>query len=271
MLLGDSHTDLYTDSQSEKSQATPSSSSLGQSPRARCLTADRALHVSSMEPLLVETLTRLQYEGRYRIQVGFNELMLEEGPRVEEIYVTLERAFYAVAASDICSAFESIFGPFPGVVRSPDETYHVPLDRLSPAIFQLESGFRLFGLSRGDGEGVTVHVENGQDGEESGENSRDVKREEGGGDKGDGGGSGRGRRGPPGSGGDGGGGGGSDGDIQTNHRGGRRMLNIPGFGSTLTLKGPDGCHEVNAICGLEIIVSRTNNDSTLNKLIVVIT
>ena len=46
---------------------------------SRCLMADCALlHVSSMEPLLVEALTCFRYEGRYIIQVGFNELMLEK-------------------------------------------------------------------------------------------------------------------------------------------------------------------------------------------------
>jgi len=298
-----------THSQSEKNygsiacRTTPSPpfpTSFGHCAAARCLTADRALlHVSQMKPLLVETLTRFQYEGRYKVQVGFNGLMLEEGLRVEEIYVTLERAFHAVAASDICSAFEPVFGPFPGVVSSPDEDYHIPVDRLSPAIsHSAESGLGPI-LSRSDGEADALHVENDQDSKKAGENSRNVKREEGGGDNGGGGGGGDGGGGGGGGdGGDGGGGGGGpgrpgrgggggggddygggeggggsgSGDSKASHRGGRRVLNIPGFGSTLTLKGPDGSHQFNAIGGLDIIVSSRNNDKyTMNKLIIVTT
>ena len=228
----------------------------------------------------METLTRFRYEGRYKIQVGFNKLMLTEGLRVEEIYVTLECAFHAVTASDICSEFKPVFGPFPGVVSSPDKTYHIPVDHLSLAISHSESGLYPPGRSHKDGEADALRVENDQGSKESGGNtSHNVKREEGGGGTGDRGGSGR--RGPGGGGGGpgrpggdaggggggggvgGGGGGGGSGDSMANHQGGRRTLNIPDFGSTLTLKGPDGCHQFNTIGGLDIIVSRKNNDTYL--------
>ena len=58
---------------------------------ARCVTANKAFsHVSTiMEHSLVNGLVGLRYSGSYRIQVGFNGLMLKEGLQVEEIYVTL--------------------------------------------------------------------------------------------------------------------------------------------------------------------------------------
>ena len=225
----------------------------------RCVTANKAFsHVSTiMERSLVNGLVGLRYSGSYKIQVGFNGLMLKEGLQVEEIYVTLSDNVAALLEADVSSVFEPIFAPFPGILYTPNKVYHIPLQDLSSAISlskNTHTDTPQIGSSGSQG------YDQGRGGGGKGEDS-----DESGFEKGDGGGEGGGGRGGGGGGGEGGGdgggggGGGGNGHGKSSYPKGRRVLNIPGFGSTLTIEGPNGSHRVNAIGGLDIVVSRRFN------------
>ena len=217
----------------------------------RCITADRAFsHVStSVEGPLLEVLTRIRYQGFYRIQVGFNEAMLKEGLQVEEIYVTLDDDLGVLGDLVVCSMLGPIFAPFPGIVSTPNQVYDIPVDSLSPAMSLSKN---LQSTSRGslnrsnNGSGKKKEGSSGDKDQSGWEDDEDWGNEGGGGDAGRGGG------GDDPDSGEGGGHG------KANRREGRRVLNIPGFGSTMTIKGPKGSHQVKVTGGLDIIVSNNS-------------
>ena len=225
---------------------------LSDSPQAiqsvRCITADRALsHVStSMEGLLLEVLTRVQYKGLYRIRVGFNEAMLKEGLQVEEIYVTLEDNLKRMSDSAVCSMFEPIFAPFPGIVSTPNQVHYIRIDNQSPAISSSKDLQPATGRSpnkHGKGNRKNGEGSDGREGRRAWEDEENGGSEGGEGDIGSGG---------PGYDSSTGGGGGIDG--KTNRRKGRRVLVIAGFGSTMTIRGPKGSDQVKVTGSLDIIV-----------------
>ena len=229
---------------------------------ARYVTANKAFsHISTiMERLLLDVLTGLRYGGLYRIQVGFNGVMLKEGLQVEEIYVTLSDDFEALLEADVSSVFEPIFAPFPGILYTPNKVYYMPLQDLSSANSLSKNAqtdtphigsIGSHGNNRGRGGGGKGEE---SDGSGFGKGDKDKGRKDGEG----GGGGGRGGGGEGGGGG-GGGGGGNGGKGKSSCPKGRRVLNIPGFGSTLTIKGLNGSHQVNAIGGLDVIVSQRSN------------
>ena len=80
-----------------------------------------------LEPVLLAALTNLQFEGQYMIQVGFNETSLREGMLVEEIYLLLDGELQT-SEDHICTTLGPVFAPFPGIVYTRLETYHVPID-----------------------------------------------------------------------------------------------------------------------------------------------
>ena len=103
---------------------------------ARCITANKAFfHVTTiMECSLLDRLAELHYTGSYKIQVGFNGVMLKEGLQVEEIYVTLSGDFEASLEVDISSVLEPIFAPFLGIFYTQGKLYHMPLSDLPSTI-----------------------------------------------------------------------------------------------------------------------------------------
>jgi hypothetical protein len=218
----------------------------------QCITADRALaHILSIEPTMFEALSRLRYDGHYRIQVGFNPVMLESGVLVEQIYVTLENAFCKrLAKVDVCSVFAPVFAPFPGIVYTPKKEYHIPAGNHSEAITQPKgkvfSNLSIYTHNQVGGESPSVRSSTGR------ENDQGPRK--GGGSKnlGD-----RGCVGPNGN--DGVGGnepsGGGGGAKKANRLAERQSLSIPSFGSALTITDPSGSHQVDAIGGLEVTVS----------------
>ena len=179
--------------------------------------------------------------------MGFNGVMLEEGLQVEEIYVTLSDDFEALEA-DLSSVFEPIFAPFPGILHTPNKVYQIPVQDLSSAI-SLSKSAQMDTPQIGSS-GSHRNEQGRGGGEEDGDDSGSEKSDKGGKDGEGGGGGGRGRE---------GGGGGNCGHGKSSCPRGRRVLNIPGFGSTLTIEGPNGSHRVNAIGGLDIVVSRRSN------------
>ena len=58
---------------------------------SRHMTADQASsHVQILEPALRVGLARAAFEGRYMIQIGFDESMLQQGTLLEEILLFLD-------------------------------------------------------------------------------------------------------------------------------------------------------------------------------------
>lgn len=223
----------------------------------RCVTADRALsHVCHMERHLLETLAQLRYDGLYRVQVGFNELMLEKGLRIEEIYLSLDADLETLSDSVVCPAFEEVFAPFPGMVWTPGKVYQVLADDLMQALSKDSEYASLSrtnnqGSAKGNTPRTSLGGGNGHDGGQGGSRSyQGSKRgEEKNNDSHSGDGDGGGQGGGDDDGGGGGGGGGGNGDAKKSNP---RVLDIRGFGSTLTI---NNSHQVNAIGNFNIIVS----------------
>src|SRR6185369_9524298 len=86
-----------------------------------------------MEPSFLQVLSGLRYDGRLTVQVGCNEEMLDDGLRVEEIYMYLEDDFDPLVEPTVSSLFEPVFAPFPGVVYTPSKAYHIAMDNLTKA------------------------------------------------------------------------------------------------------------------------------------------
>ena len=228
------------------------SHSLSEIQSVRCITADRTFsHAStSVEGPLLEILTRIRYQGLYKIQVGFNDEMLKEGLQVEEIYLTLDEDLGVRSGSAVCSLLEPIFAPFPGIVSTPSQVYYIPIDNLSQAMSlskDLQPTTR--GSLNGRNKGSEKKGEGSGGGKDHGgwDDDEDWGNEGGGGDAGHGG-----------DGDDPDSGGGGDGRGKTNRREGPRILNIRGFGSTMTIKGPKGSHQLKVTGGLDIIVSNNS-------------
>ena len=92
------------------------------------ITAQRALaHISAFELPLRMAFADVRFEGDYKIQVGFNESMLQKGVLVEEIYLLLEGTLQ-VSEDVVCMAFSPVFSPFPGTIYTQGKTYYLPVD-----------------------------------------------------------------------------------------------------------------------------------------------
>ena len=108
---------------------------------SRHITADQASsHAHNLEPAIRVGLARAAFEGRYMIQVGFDESILQHGTLLEEIHLLLDGNL-RLPERDICMIFAPIFAPFPGIVYTPGETFYVPIDPPAQGIlgFRLES------------------------------------------------------------------------------------------------------------------------------------
>ena len=92
------------------------------------MTAQRALaHISAFELPLRIAFADVRFKGDYKIQVGFNESMLERGVLVEEIYLLLEGTLH-VSKAVVCAAFAPVFSPFPGTIYTQGKTYYLLVD-----------------------------------------------------------------------------------------------------------------------------------------------
>ena len=92
------------------------------------ITAQRALaHISAFELPLRMAFANIRFEGDYKVQVGFNESMLQKGDLVEEIYLLLENTLQ-VSEDEVCTAFSPVFAPFPGTIYTRGKTYYLPVD-----------------------------------------------------------------------------------------------------------------------------------------------
>ena len=95
---------------------------------AQYITAQRAFaHISAFELPLRMAFEDIRFEGDYRVQVGFNESILQKGVLVEEIYLLLGSTLQ-VSEDEVCAAFSPIFAPFPGTIYTKGKTYYLPVD-----------------------------------------------------------------------------------------------------------------------------------------------
>ena len=91
------------------------------------ITAQQAVaHISAFELPLRMAFENIRFEGDYRVQVGFNESMLQKDVLVEEIYLLLESTLQ-VSEDEVCAAFAPVFAPFPGTIYTQGKTYYLPV------------------------------------------------------------------------------------------------------------------------------------------------
>jgi hypothetical protein len=253
--LEDPHVDFNT--KPPASGITSRSSPISSRQTVRYVTAaDAAAHALDTEPALTRALAELRYEGLYRVQAGFNQVMFEERLLVQEIHLSLENNFQAQFRADVPRILGNIFAPFPTVIDTPGETIQISVEpgpSTSSLMRNVSNGFQqpVGTVLNLNGEGLSrLHVkteDQDEGGDRKGEESWGRKKKDWSDkDRSGSGGGGDGSESGPGS---------SETGQPNTIQVGRRVLNVPTFGPTLTIKGSKGSHQVKTVGGINIVVS----------------
>jgi hypothetical protein len=145
------------------------------------ITANEALaHALSIEKPIQDALSALGIGNEYVIQVGFNKEALQKGIVLEELYLTLNGDLPTLNRQALSEAMTAIFSPFPGVVYTINQLYHIPID--PPTQFCHVSALGGFTLSTSTGTNtgaVGEGIFGGNGNEERKGKSREVPREDG--------------------------------------------------------------------------------------------